>query len=67
MLHPQCYTQNVDISRMQSEMRGILNHDSVLQGYAGPGIVWANKMNSDMNHAPDAGSILHCKAILGRR
>ena len=38
-------------------MDGVLDHDSALQGYTGPGITWANEINFVMNHAPGAGSI----------
>ena len=29
--------------------------NSTLQGYAGPGTTWNDKMNFGMNHAPGAG------------
>ena len=28
-----------------------------LSGYTGPGMTWANEMNTVINHAPGAGSI----------
>ena len=40
------------------KMKGVLGHDSALQGYTGPGTTQANEMNFVMNHAPDAGSIV---------
>ena len=35
----------------------ILGHNFALQGYAGLGTTWANKMNFGMNNALVAGSI----------
>ena len=35
-------------------MSGILSRNSV---YTGPGTLWVNEFNIDMNHAPGAGSI----------
>ena len=43
-------------------MNGVLGHDSVLQGYTGPDTTWANEMNSVMNHALGAGSIVHTRS-----
>ena len=40
-----------------NEMNGVSGHDSVLYGYTGQGITWANEMNFGMKHAPGAGSI----------
>ena len=37
-------------------MDGVLDHDSALLDYTGPGTTWANEMNI-INHAPGAGSI----------
>ena len=36
-------------------MIGVLNHDSTLQGYTGPGTTWANEMKFVMNHAESKG------------
>ena len=41
----------------EGEMNGVLDHDSALSGYTGPGTTWANEMNFVINHAPGAGSI----------
>ena len=38
-------------------MNGVLNHDSALQCYTGPGTTWTNEMNFVMNYVPGAGSI----------
>ena len=38
---------------------GVLDHDSALQGYTGPGTTRANDMNFVMNHAPGAWSIFN--------
>ena len=32
-------------------MNGVLDHDSALKGYTGPGTTWANEMTFAMNHA----------------
>ena len=36
---------------------GVVDHDSDLWGYSGPGTTWANEMHCPMNHAPGVGSI----------
>ena len=38
-------------------MDGALGHDSVLLGYTGLEITWANQINFAMNQAPGAGLI----------
>ena len=38
-------------------MHGVLDHESALEGYTGPGTTSANEINFVMNHAPGAGSI----------
>ena len=50
--------------RWKNEMNGILEHDSTLWGYTGPGEPWVmrwNKMIGVLGHDSDI-----CKAILGR-
>ena len=36
-------------------MNDIVDHDSTLKGYAGPGTTWAIEMNFVMNHVTGAG------------
>ena len=43
------------IKQHRNKMNGVINHDSVLQGYTELGTTWANEMNFVMNHAPGAG------------
>ena len=31
--------------KIYNEMFGAVGHDSALQGYSGPGTIWANEMN----------------------
>ena len=36
-------------------MNGVSGHNLALYGYIGPGKIWANRMNNDMNQAKGAG------------
>ena len=48
------------MAKLWNEMISVLDHDSALWGYTGPGTTGANGMKFVMNYAPDAGSIATC-------
>ena len=37
-------------------MKGVLDHNTAVKGYTGPGTTWVNEMHFD-THAPGAGLI----------
>ena len=50
----QTRARDVCIINDTKQMNGVSGH---VQGYTGPGTIWANEMNLVLNHAPGAGSL----------